>query len=69
MAGKTTQPTTARTGSVTNSRPIVTTSISTTPTANGKGAIGDQAASTSLLALLSSSPVGCRWCQEKGSSR
>ena len=69
MAGKTIEPTSASTGSVTTSRPSVTTSMNTTPTAKGKGATGSHVASTSLLALLSSSPVGWRWCQEKGSSR
>ena len=69
MVGKTTEPTSASTGSVTNSRPSVTTSMRTTPTANGNGAIGDQVASTSELALDSSSPVECCWCQENGSCR
>ena len=69
MAGKTTEPTSASTGSVTNSRPSVVTSMKMTPTANGNGAIGYQVASTSLLALDSSSPVEWSWCQDSGSSR
>ena len=35
----------------------------------GSGAIGPQAASTSALALLSSCPVGWRWCHDIGSER
>ncbi len=69
IAGKTIEPTSASTGSVANSTPSETTSMNTTPTANGKGAIGYQVASTSLLALLSSSPVGCSWCHDSGSCR
>ena len=45
------------------------TIIATVPTAIGSGAIGPQAASTSELALESSSPVGCRWCHSIGSER
>ena len=69
MAGKTTEPTSASTGSVTNSRPRVVTSMRMTPTAKGNGAIGYQVASTSLLAFESSSPVEWSWCQASGSSR
>ena len=69
MAGKTTEPTSARTGSVTNSSPSVVTSMRMTPTANGNGAIGYHADSTSALALLSSVPVGWRWCQDSGRAR
>jgi hypothetical protein len=39
------------------------------PTANGSGAIGNQVASTSELALESSVPVALRWCHATGSSR
>ena len=45
------------------------TSITSVPTANGSGAIGYQAASTSELALDSRVPVALRWCQDSGSSR
>ena len=45
------------------------TIIASVPTAIGSGAIGAQAASTSELALESSSPVGCRWCHDIGSRR
>jgi len=69
MDGKMTEPTSASTGSVVNSSTRVSTSMNTTPTANGNGAIGYHVASTSLLALDSSSPVGCCWCQDSGSSR
>ena len=69
MVGKTIEPTSASTGSVTNSRPSVATSMRITPTAKGNGAMGYQVASTSLLALDSSSPVGCSACQDSGSSR
>ncbi len=48
---------------------IAPTSITNVPTANGSGAIGYQAASTSELALDSSVPVELRWCQDSGSSR
>ncbi|GAA3316249.1 hypothetical protein GCM10020219_034640 [Nonomuraea dietziae] len=44
-------------------------SITTTPTAIGSGASGAQAASASALALDSSWPVGCWWCQASGSRR
>jgi hypothetical protein len=67
--GEDDDPTSARTGSVTNSRPSVVTSMRMTPTAKGNGAIGYQVASTSLLALDSSSPVEWSWCQARGSSR
>jgi hypothetical protein len=43
------------------------TSMASTPTAIGSGAIGYHVASTSALALLSSSPVGGRWCHDSGS--
>nr|BFE88978.1 hypothetical protein GCM10020093_115790 [Planobispora longispora] len=45
------------------------TSMTITPTAIGSGASGAQAASASALALDSSWPVGCRWCQASGSFR
>ena len=64
-----TEPTIARTGSVKNNSTSVTTSMKTTPTAKGNGAIGYHAASTSLLALDSTSPVGWRWCHSSGSWR
>ena len=54
---------------MTNSATIAPTSITTVPTANGSGAIGYQAASTSELALDSRVPVACGWCQASGSSR
>ena len=40
-----------------------------TPTAIGSGIITIQVASTSALALDSSWPVGCCWCQRIGSRR
>ena len=43
--------------------------MTTTPIAIGSGAIGNQIDSTSALALESSCPVGCRWCQDSGSLR
>ena len=68
-AGKTSRPISASTQSVRNSAVAAMPTMNTTPTANGNGAIGYQVASTSLLALDSSEPVGWRWCQASGSSR
>ena len=68
-AGNTARPTRASAQSVTNSDATAPTSITRVPTANGSGAIGYQAASTSELALDSSVPVELRWCQASGSSR
>ncbi len=68
-AGNTSSPIRASTQSVKKSAVAATTTMKTTPTANGNGAIGYQTASTSLFALDSREPVGCRWCQESGSSR
>ncbi len=44
----------------------VITSMNTTPTENGSGAIGQNAASTSALALDSSEPVEWRRCHDSG---
>ena len=68
-AGKTSSPTTASTTSATNICTTAITIIATVPTAIGSGAIGPHAASTSELALDSSSPVGWRWCHSIGSER
>ena len=68
-AGKTSRPTRAITTSATNIWMTAITIIATVPTAIGSGAIGPQAASTSELALESSSPVGWRWCHSIGSER
>ena len=68
-AGKTSSPTIAITRSATNICATAITIIATVPTAIGSGAIGPQAASTSELALDSSSPVGCRWCHSIGRAR
>ncbi len=67
--GKTSRPTTASTRSVNSICATAITIIATVPTAIGSGAIGAQAASTSELALESSWPVGCCWCQDIGSRR
>jgi hypothetical protein len=68
-SGNTSSPTTAIAMSVNSICTIAITIIARVPTAIGRGAIGAQAASTSELALDSSSPVGCRWCQDIGSER
>jgi hypothetical protein len=62
-------PTSASTQSVRNSETTAAKIITIVPTANGNGAIGTNAASTSEFALDSSSPVECRWCQDGGSAR
>ena len=67
--GKTSRPTMAIGMSVNSICAIAITIIASVPTAIGSGAIGAQAASTSELALESSSPVGWRWCQAIGSVR
>ena len=68
-SGKTSSPTTAMARSVRSICAIAITIIASVPTAIGSGAIGAHAASTSALALDSSSPVGCRWCQAIGRVR
>ena len=68
-AGKTSRPTSASTTSATNIWTTAITIIATVPTAIGSGAMGPHAASTSELALDSSSPVGWRWCHSIGSER
>jgi hypothetical protein len=67
--GNSPMPTSASTQSVTSSEMTAPKIMTTLPTANGIGAIGDQAASTSAFALDSSEPVGCWWCQDRGSRR
>ena len=67
--GNTAQLTSARAQSTTNSDTTAPISMTTVPTANGSGAIGYHAASTSAFAFDSSVPVACRWCQASGSSR
>ena len=69
IAGNTTNPTMASTGSVRISATAVMTSMISVPQANGSGAIVYQLASTSAFALDSSVPVGCCWCQDSGSRR
>ena len=59
----------ARTQSVRNSETSAAAIITIVPTANGSGAIGTNAASTSELAFDSSVPVACRWCQAGGRAR
>lgn len=68
-AGKTRKPTAAMTTSVTRIDTAAISSMNTTPTAIGSGAIGAHTASTSALAFDSSCPVGCRWCHASGSRR
>ena len=68
-SGKTSRPTSAIGMSVNSICTIAITIIARVPTAIGSGAIGAHAASTSELALESSSPVGCCWCQDIGSVR
>ncbi len=68
-AGKTSSPTTASTRSAASIWATAITIITTVPTAIGSGAIGPHAASTSELALESSSPVGWRWCHSIGRER
>ena len=67
--GNSATPTSASTQSVANRTTSAMKIITTVPTANGSGAIGTKAASTSELALDSSVPVACRWCQAGGSAR
>jgi hypothetical protein len=52
-----------------NSETTAAKIITIVPTANGSGAIGTNAASTSEFALDSSVPVACRWCQDGGRAR
>ena len=62
MAGTSTAPTAASTGSVTKIHTPATTNRTTTPEAKGMGASTSVAASGSALAWASSSPVGlARW--------
>ena len=67
--GNSPSATSPSTQSVTRTETSAPISITTLPSANGIGAIGNQVASTSELALDSSVPVACRWCQAMGSSR
>ena len=57
------------TGSVRTIDTMAVTIMTRTPSDIGSGAIGCQDMSTSELALDSSCPVGCRWCQDSGRSR
>ena len=68
-SGKTSRPTLAMARSVNSICAIAMTIIARVPTAIGSGAIGAHAASTSELALESSSPVGWRWCHDIGRVR
>ena len=68
-SGNTSSPTNAIARSVKSICTIAITIIASVPTAIGSGAIGAHAASTSELALDSSSPVGWRWCHDIGRSR
>ena len=68
-SGNTSRPTMAMMMSVNSICAMAITIIASVPTAIGNGAIGANAASTSELALESSSPVGWRWCQAIGSLR
>jgi hypothetical protein len=54
---------------VKNNAATAATTITIVPAANGSGAIGTKAASTSELALDSRVPVACCWCQAGGSDR
>ena len=49
--------------------PAATTSMTTTPSAMGSGAMTCHVASTSAFALDSSWPAGWRWCQVRGRRR
>ena len=68
-AGNSVTPTSASTQSVKNSDTTAAKIITIVPTANGSGAIGTNAASTSEFALDSSVPVACRWCHAGGRAR
>ena len=68
-SGNTISPTSAMVRSTSSICATAITIIAMVPTAIGSGAIGAHAASTSLLALDSSWPVGCRWCHDIGSAR
>jgi hypothetical protein len=68
-AGNSVTPTMASTQSVKNSEATAAMIMKIVPTANGSGAIGTNAASTSEFAFDSSVPVACRWCQDGGSAR
>ena len=58
-----------RTGSTRSIEISAVTIMMSTPSDIGSGAMNCQAISTSELALDSSCPVGCFWCQDSGRSR
>ena len=68
-SGRTTSAASASQTSVRNSATVATTSMTATPSANGRGLKMPVAASTSALALDSSCPVGCWRCQLIGRCR